>query len=341
MADIFKQFMNLEETRTATKQLLIKHYKLDTEDVPKRRERSKWTKENKFGFFLGIIKYGQDFLVTELYNLLQQKGFKKKEKAVIDKMYDFHIKVFKQHRGTGSSCRTPSTPPSVSRRNSVEDLDYVPEESEKKLEHVHLKKAVEKRDVVCLFCWENCKLKLQGAHIVAQKEVPFPYDEPCLFERTGLKQKHQVQNGLLLCSGCHIVFDALKRYVDVVDEKLVVKVVNDSNDSNDDKHKEWEEAIEDLYVIRRAREKRWTKIDSRQAVESSGEMALYFVQNNSTKFPNRQALEFHKTACLIWRMAGGGEPDEEYCPDNNDEYTAVDYRFKDIQKWRQDSSAIF
>ena len=47
-------------------------------------------------------------------------------------------------------------------------------------------------------------------------------------------------------------------------------------------------------------------------------MALYFIDNNATKQPNRNALEFHKTACLIWRMAGGAEPDEEYCSDEDD-----------------------
>jgi hypothetical protein len=47
-------------------------------------------------------------------------------------------------------------------------------------------------------------------------------------------------------------------------------------------------------------------------------MALYFFQNNPTKLPNRNALEFHKAACLIWRMAGGAETDEEYCSDDED-----------------------
>ena len=60
----------------------------------------------------------------------------------------------------------------------------------------------------------------------------------------------------------------------------------------------------------------WTDIDNRQAIESNGEMALYFVQNNPTILPNRHALEFHRAACMIWRMAGGAETDEEYCSDD-------------------------
>jgi len=61
-------------------------------------------------------------------------------------------------------------------------------------------------------------------------------------------------------------------------------------------------------------------------------MALYFVQNNLNKLPNRQALEFHKAACLIWRMAGGAEPEEEYCSDDEDltpvDTAALKRRFK-------------
>ena len=329
--------MNIEDTKTEAKKLLIKHYNLkNPEDIPERRQRSKWTRENKFGFLLGIINHGQDFLVTELYNLLQQEDFKNKETAAIDKMYDFHIKVFKQHNGTGSSCHTPSSggasssSASSSRNNSVEDMEY-----EKILEHTDLKKAVKKRDVVCLFCWD--KIQCEAAHIVAQKEVPFPYSEPTLFERTGLEQKHQVQNGLLLCVKCHREFDALKRYVDVVDDKLVVKVVNEANDLNDEKQNEWEISVGKLKNDRLFMEKYWS--GRRKAVEPNGEMALYFVENNPTELPNRQALEFHKTACLIWRMAGGAESDEESCPDNDDDYIAMDYRLKDIQKWRENSSA--
>jgi hypothetical protein len=44
--------------------------------------------------------------------------------------------------------------------------------------------------------------------------------ESCILQRAGLTQKHQVQNGLLLCANCHD--ELLKQYVDVVDDKLVV-----------------------------------------------------------------------------------------------------------------------
>lgn len=142
------------------------------------------------------------------------------------------------------------------------------------------------------------------------------YDESSLLQRAGLTQKHQVQNGLLLCKICHSQFDKLKRYVDVVDDKLVVKVVNETNDKSSEKHEEWEDAVGALKVTRSYSQSKWA--DNRQAVETIGEMALYFIQNNPTKLPNRNALEFHKTACMIWRMVGGDETDEEYCSDDED-----------------------
>ncbi|KAJ8324260.1 hypothetical protein O5D80_004929 [Batrachochytrium dendrobatidis] len=135
------------------------------------------------------------------------------------------------------------------------------------------------------------------------------YNEPSILLRSGLTQKHQIQNGLLLCIKCHDQFGKLKQYVDVVDDKLVIKVINETNDLTSDKHKKWIETIEDLKVIRRTRQKRWT--DNRQTVESNSEMTLYFIHNNLTRLPNRNALEFHKTACLIWCIAGGVESDDD------------------------------
>jgi len=104
--------------------------------------------------------------------------------------------------------------------------------------------------------------------------------------------------------------------VDVEDDKLVVKVVNETNDTKSDKLNEWKDTVRVLKGNRMLWQENWIDIDGRQAVEANGEMALYFVQNNPIELPNRQVLEFHKTACLIWRMAGGAEPDEEYCSDD-------------------------
>ena len=122
--------------------------------------------------------------------------------------------------------------------------------------------------------------------------------------------------------------------MDVVDDKLVVKVVNETNDTTSDKHKEWEIATDFLQSNRRTGQK--YLLDGRTAVETNGEMALYFIKTlpnrNALELPNRNALEFHKAACLIWRMAGGAETDEEYCSDDEDlvpvDTAALKRRFK-------------
>ena len=62
--------------------------------------------------------------------------------------------------------------------------------------------------------------------------------------------------------------------------------------------------------------------DNRQPADKNGEMVLHFLNDDHTPHPNYQALQFHKTACLIWRMAGGAEPEEEdleECPDDDDD----------------------
>ena len=109
-------------------------------------------------------------------------------------------------------------------------------------------------------------------------------------------------------------------------------VVNETNDETSDKHKEWKDNVRVLKGNRMLWQENWTDIDNRQAVETNGEMALYFVQNDLTKLPNRKALEFHKAACMIWRMAGGAETDEEYCSDDEDlvpvDTAALKRRFK-------------
>ena len=342
--------MDIEATKTAATQLLDSYYQIHTSDLPTQRTKSQWQAENKRGFFLGIIQEGEDSHIIQLHHLLATNQFTQQQefsttsqladpqhpRTFIDDMFARYILPFHKDYSDSSSCHTPLSSNPPSRSNSAEDLDYVPEERE--LTHKDLKKAVEKRDGVCLFCWGN--KQLEAAHIIAQKNIPMAYDEPSLLLRAGLTQKHQVQNGLLLCGNCHGEFDQLQRYVDVVDDKLVVKVVNYSVLRNDEKHRDWQRDVRNLRAMRNANEEDWTDIDNRQAVEPNGEMALYFVLNNPTKLPNRQALEFHKAACLIWRMAGGAESEDEHCPDDDDDYVPVDYRSKSIEKWMDSSATL-
>jgi 5-methylcytosine-specific restriction endonuclease McrA len=316
-----------------TEVLVKEFYNVYSQDFPTQRERSKWKAENKCGFLLGIIQHGVDSHALRLYHLLQTNEFKVQEDIFIDEMYQYYIYPFKQYNGSTSGSRTPDSSQTPSRRSSAEDLDYTPQERE--LSHRDLKKAVEKRDGVCLFCWN--RLECQVAHIISQKNpMVMTMDQYSIFLEAGLTQKHQVQNGLLLCSVCHGQFDKLKRYVDLVDGKLVVKLITESNDITSEKYRYWKEIVRMQKFFRSGWQETWTEVDNRQAVDSNGEMALYFVDNNPTLLPNRKALEFHKTACLIWQMAGGAESDEEFCPD--EEYIRVDYKSKDIHKWIQDTT---
>ncbi|KAK5669647.1 hypothetical protein QVD99_004036 [Batrachochytrium dendrobatidis] len=206
------------------------------------RVKSEWQDDNKRGLFLGIIQEGETSHITRLHNLLTANQFAEQQ--------EFSTKI-----QLADSEHPPVTPVSsnpTSRTNSADDLDYVAKVSE--LQHKDLNKAVEKRDSVCLFCWDE--LSLQGTHIISQKNIGMAYNESSILQRAGLTQKHQIQNGLLLCIKCHDQFGKLKQYVDVVDDKLVIKVINETNDSTSDKHKKWIETIEDLKVIRRTRQKR-------------------------------------------------------------------------------------
>ncbi|EGF82469.1 hypothetical protein BATDEDRAFT_86277 [Batrachochytrium dendrobatidis JAM81] len=230
------------------------------------RVKSEWQDDNKRGLFLGIIQEGETSHITRLHNLLTANQFAEQQEfstkiqladpkhhcTFIDDMFGYYILPFHKDYNDSSSCHTPVSSNPTSRTNSADDLDYVAKVSE--LQHKDLNKAVEKRDSVCLFCWDE--LSLQGTHIISQKNIGMAYNESSILQRAGLTQKHQIQNGLLLCIKCHDQFGKLKQYVDVVDDKLVIKVINETNDSTSDKHKKWIETIEDLKVIRRTRQKR-------------------------------------------------------------------------------------
>lgn len=336
----------MDTTKAAARRMLDEYYQIYPLHLPTERKKSQWLAENKRGFFLGIIQEGEDSHIVQIHNLLATSQFTEQQilstnsrdtqhpRTFIDDLFARYILPFNKDYSDSSSCNTLLTLKEPSRSNSADDMDYVPDE--RKLPHNDLKKALGERDEACLFCWN--KKNVKTSHIIAQKDIPIVFKEQSVLERAGLTQKHQVQNGLLLCSNCHDDFDRLQRYVDVVDEKLVVKLINNSALPNDHKHTEWERAVRDLKGARRLREEDWT---DRQAVEPNGEVALYFVRNNATKLPNRAALKFHKAACLIWRMSGGAESEDEHSSnDDHEGHVSVDYRTKGIEKWMDSSATL-
>jgi hypothetical protein len=297
--------------------LLRIFYSISGNVLPAQRPIEKWEAENKLGFFLGIIQYGTDAHLKTLLELLRSEKFEEEQQfsdpyddkqTFITEMFDFYILPF--HRGYSTSCCYTGSESSGPNSSPGNGQDYVD------LSHGNLKNALLARDKACLFCWDE--EELHGSHIISQKSITI-VNEKQILQNSGLKQKHEVQNGLLLCASCHPRFDKLKRYVDVVDDNLVLKVVNETNDENNVNYRK---ATKGLKGSRRDLLEFFS--DNRQAIESNGEMALYFVDNNSHELPNRKALAFHKTACLIWKMAGGAEPDEEYCSDDDDDCEPVD-----------------
>lgn len=342
----------MEAEKAAATQLLEEYYQIDPPQrllLPTQRVKSQWQADNKRGFFLGIIQEGDGEHVTRLYNFLNTKRFQEQQEfsssvnsenspTLIDEMFGYYIMPFHKDYNDSSSCHTPVNVPSnpSSKSNSAEDLTCGP--GEKEPTHSRFRTALRKRDGVCLFCWEP--EEVEAAHLIAQKNVNFAYEERPILQRAGLSHKHLVQNGMWLCRICHSRFHKLKRYVDVVDDKVVLKVVNETNDPSSDKHRKWTEVVGDLQLLRHNRQGRWT--DNRQAVEANGEMAIYFLPGNATELlPNRAALQFHKAACLIWKMAGGAECDEEYCPDDDDgDYIPVGYGSKNLQRWRDSSATL-
>ena len=90
-------------------------------------------------------------------------------------------------------------------------------------------------------------------------------------------------------------------------------------------------------MSRQIREELWVNFDNRKALNSNDEMELYFLTQDQSLLPNRNALEFHKAACLIWRMSGGAESDEEYCPDEDVIFVpSGNYKSK-VMEWLRDS----
>ncbi len=184
--------MDIEATKTAATQLLDSYYQMHTSNLPTKKTKSQWQAENKRGFFLGIIQEGEDSHIIRLHHMLATNQFNQQQefsttsqladRTSMDDMFAHYILPFHKDYSDTSTCHTPVSSNTPSRSNSAEDLEYVPEERE--LTHKDLKKALEKRDGVCLFCWG--RLSLEGAHIIAQKNIPMAYDEPSLLARADL-----------------------------------------------------------------------------------------------------------------------------------------------------------
>ena len=373
---------NISDMKSEAKRLLNDFFQMHSDDLPAQRIKSEWQAENRRGFLLGLIEEGQNKHVEELVQLLRQgtnaqeqlefsrkdslalEGFKP---SFLDRMFLIYIIPFHksytedfiwktlhlQQVALEEAQENPSTEEAgSSKRSSTESLqnpvlkklaleDKPSRGSSISTKKRNFKKALVERDGVCLFCWRETES--EGAHIIAQKNSVVPIDESDALQRSNLQDIYQVQNGLLLCSNCHGVFDKLRCYVDIIDNKMVVKYVNQTNDPGNLK---WQNELETILLLRKQKKRYFIAADKYQKewneVEANGDMALYFADNDPNKRPSETALRLHKTACLIWRLAGGAEPDDDdYSDDDDDDvvFVDVDYASKkrNIKQWLEKS----
>ncbi|KAJ3025556.1 UNVERIFIED_CONTAM: hypothetical protein HDU68_007002 [Siphonaria sp. JEL0065] len=271
---------------------------------------SQFKKQNKLGFLNGILTYAPDSLkeeyVAKFYWTFGSSTLPKpdtdEERGCLNLLYARFIEPFKQHGKSGSSNAsahesTPSTPGGPLTALDLNAVDPT---------HANFRSALHKRDKVCLFCWGN--EALDAAHLIAQKPSASPsLIIPDLLHRASLDSVYRVQNGILLCAVCHRRFDDLRRYIDVVDNRLVAKVVNLTNDIQN------EDYLDAVGAINALRSFKLTKpaFAGRSVVDASNQLLVYVADGDTTKHPNLTALAFHKAACLIWKMAGAADDNED------------------------------
>jgi hypothetical protein len=260
---------NLSDMKSEAKTLLNDLFQIQTDDLPAQRIKSEWQAENRRGFLLGLIEEGQKKHVEELLHLLRngteskdQLEFSRKDSqskwgfkpTFLDRMFliyivpfhksyteDFLWKALKlqqdaldeahenpSHEEAGSSKRssTESLQHPIHKKLALEDQS--PRGSSTSTKKKNFRAALVERDRLCVFCWEY--EQLEGAHIIAQKKSIVPMDETDALSRSNLQDIYQVQNGLLLCAVCHGLFDTLRYYVDIIDNRMVFKHVNQTND---------------------------------------------------------------------------------------------------------------
>ncbi|KAI9335782.1 hypothetical protein BDR26DRAFT_865772 [Obelidium mucronatum] len=303
----------------------------DINALPIKATMSSWTNTNKFNFVKGVLTYSLDRsqYIADVYSVFGSDALPRpgsiEEANYINLLYNRHLQPFKKYGPNGSAASTPlsSTNPSVS--SFIINLDG--------LTQMGLRQNLIIRDQSCLFCWVN--LSLDAAQIIAQKSsIPLIIDD--LLIRCNLESIFQVQNGILLCKICHDQFDILKRYIDVNDSgQLVAKVVNSTNDMNNDDDIIARDTIE---ANRRVHVRR---LAGREVINADGEMTIYFVENDRSLAPNRKALQLHKAACLIWKMAGGADVDrdDELEEDPGDIGVLASEKLGYIQAWREQSAS--
>ena len=267
-----------------------------TEDIPADKPFGKFTFQNRIGFLTGVIKFGDILHLDGIENALKVPwkypylvDTLVTDRELIDcinPLFDYYIRPF--HGGYNN--RKDYTSSTGSNRTASFRTD------------------VQNRDInCCVFCFS--KAEIQVCHLIALKAsyAGFVAEIDSVLKIAGIRI-NDVQNGICLCVACHLRFDKLKRYIDITDtNQLVVRVVNETNNPNDN---DYLEIIEGLKSDRKRRLKysQDEAFKNRAAVEDN-DMNVFF-HGDPRLHPNSTAFNFHKIACLIWRLAGGAEPED-------------------------------
>ena len=289
--------------------------------IPPKEIKANWKLFNKIGFLKGVFYHGLPVHYNEICHLLESSGAsdqkslvgqKSEINAFIDKMFDWYIRPFK--RFPWDDCRSMVS----------WQVSSLPSDNRERIHHRFLK-SLKDRDQRCLFCWGT--VELRAAHLVGSQNE-WIADMDALFERAEIKQIHSVENGLLLCVKCHAGVGALYMYVDTSENRFLVKYINPNGPEN----RVWKKRHELLVVLRKI----WLEYfsDGSIAVDEDGNIPISFVSKDKSLYPSKTALDLHKTACLIWLLAGGDE-DEDCCSCcDYDDYVAPSAPFAQTERIR-------
>jgi hypothetical protein len=276
--------------------------------LPEKRQKANWQPENTIGFFKGIFVNAlqedkhqiMDLLGSPDFLALDRPGQKAEVQLLQNRLFNLYIYTFHQQQNFAFE-DPPGTPNST--RSAFNSMDSTAQ--------TKLKEALTLRDGCCLFCWDNDSP--EAAHIFSRKTARMPnIDE--LLQRAGVPGLYHVQNGLFLCGKCHGKFDTLKMFVDVQEDKMLVKLVNPTDDENNDDWRRETDILRDIrkvYTFRR-------QMSDRIPPGEGDDIQLQFLNPTPDNLPSKEALNWHKAACHIWRMAGGAEPKDIYYDDEDD-----------------------
>ncbi|KAJ3116992.1 hypothetical protein HDU96_008163 [Phlyctochytrium bullatum] len=307
-----------------TIQILRAYFQSNDDDArPEEGPFEGWTNRNKFYFLKGILTYAETvnytlngtterrdrtFYVDEFARVfgtvlatLNTDSRVLEEKRYIQDLYNRFIQPFKPDAGN-------ETPPQMSESSSGDDSPS---------HHQIFSKNVLCRDRVCLCCWDDL---IEAVHLVQPEPRNGAGYSQNLLTTAGI-DAYEVHNGVLLCWKCRDMFYGLKLYIDTDTDnrnRFLCKFVPVST-----AERPWYKSIIYCKGTRKSNQdfelssNTIPKVDwsQRHIEDASGELAVYFARKSEPQdYPNQMALRFHKSACLMWRMAIDCVEDPELPP---------------------------